>query len=196
MCKVEDCDRESQYIKQDVCQKHYFRMMRYGTYELTQTKKYRRQNPAGYQKLNEPEHPLVNSDGYVYEHRKVCFDIYGEVLPDCPLCGDSINWGNCHIDHIDEDVSNNNPNNLRPLCRPCNTTRGIDYDTFGNNFFIIDGVSKTASGWARMDDVKVAPNTITGRRKRGYSDKDCVYMERKTCQNTKTNKLTLRKMNL
>lgn len=122
-CVIPECDRSADYKKQQVCQKHYFRFMRNGSYEPRQ-RKYRIQNPAGYQKLSESNHPLANKDGYVYEHRFVVYNHYGTDLPSCELCGKATDWETCHIDHKDNDVSNNLLGNLRPVCRPCNTMRG------------------------------------------------------------------------
>ena len=70
-CKIDGCTQNARYKKDQVCQKHYFRFMRYGTYELTSVRKYRIENPAGYQKIYEPSHFLAGKDGYVYEHRFV-----------------------------------------------------------------------------------------------------------------------------
>ena len=33
-CKIDGCTQNARYKKDQVCQKHYFRFMRYGTYEL------------------------------------------------------------------------------------------------------------------------------------------------------------------
>lgn len=126
-CKIEGCDSECRYMEQRVCQKHYFRMMRYGTYELIKKgkRKSRSQNARGYQMLHMPEHPLAMANGCVYEHRAVIYAKYGENLPDCEICGKPLNWLNAHIDHIDENVINNSESNLRPLCVGCNTVTNI-----------------------------------------------------------------------
>ena len=82
-CKVDGCERNADYQSQQVCQKHYFRFMRNGHYDLktvdernpyNRSRKYRTQNPAGYQKIYEPNHPLAQKGGDVYEHRFVEFD--------------------------------------------------------------------------------------------------------------------------
>ena len=125
-CKVEGCDRECKhYPGKGVCQMHYFRMMRYGTYELTKNGKgkFRHKNAKGYQMLKIPDHPLSMANGCVYEHRKVVYDRYGETLPPCEKCGKKVTWKTAHIDHIDEVVDNNADSNLRVLCRACNVMR-------------------------------------------------------------------------
>ena len=191
-CKIEGCEVDAMYKVQRVCQKHYFRFMRYGTYELTaKPAKYRRSNPVGYQALHEPEHPLCDKSGYVYEHRFVYFNHHKEVSR-CALCGGGISWGDCHIDHIDCDVTNNAIENLRPTCSACNTFRGHDSLSMGSGFFTAIGKTLTASAWARLDGVEVSCGTIKNRRASGMSDHDCIFAPRKTHQNTKTKKLTAR----
>jgi 5-methylcytosine-specific restriction endonuclease McrA len=193
-CKIDGCDRDCMYQVQQVCQKHYFRFMRNGCYESKQEirlkntgfkRKYRMQNPAGYQKLYIPEHPLSNQpSGYVYEHRYVVYAKYGDKLPNCEICNTSINWTDCHIDHIDKDVTNNIVQNLRPLCRGCNTGR-----TIKNGFSIeINGVTKTLMEWSRDSNCTVSHNTIKHRLLNGYSNYDAVFAKSITHPNAKTKK--------
>lgn len=186
-CKVEGCERECMYKSQQVCQKHYFRYMRYGTYDLTmKPRKERRVHSAGYICLFMPDHPLACSTGYVYEHRYVLYKKYGDKIPDCEICGAITTWDSrdTHVDHINEDKSDNRESNLRILCNSCNVRRSNKPENYINkahtHTFTIDGVSLTAAQWARVDGVKVAGNTIVRRRKQGFSDYDCVFMEKKT----------------
>jgi len=185
-CKILGCDRKVMYKKDNVCQKHYFRFMRSGAYELTRSRKYRIQNPAGYQKLYEPLHILSNNDGYVYEHRFVFFNEINNTPKKCELCNRKINWKDLHIDHKDNDVTNNNKNNLRALCRACNTFRGHTDESMGKKFIECRGLKLTASQWARRDDVKIASNTITIRLAKGQSVEQAIFGERLTHQNTRT----------
>lgn len=190
VCKVGGCNKDVRYKEQQVCQMHYFRMMRTGSYEKKQ-RKYRIQNPAGYQKLYEPTHLLANSDGYVYEHRFIYFNEISIEVDKCKLCKDKITWKNCHIDHIDEDVSNNKRENLRALCRPCNTFRGYNEDSVGT-LIECGGKKLTIAAWARQGGVKVAGNTIRTRLKKGMNTEEAIYGERQTHQNTKTKVLKMK----
>lgn len=186
-CKIDGCNRDIMYKKQKVCQKHYFRFMRYGTYDLTSVRKIRTENPAGYQRIYEPKHKLANKDGYVYEHRKVFFDS-GKDASSCSLCSKDITWKNLHIDHIDNNVRNNDITNLRPTCRGCNTFRGHSSTSMGKLLLTHNGKTLTCHGWARQDGVIVTGHTIMRRFKDGYSAEDAIYGERKTHHNTKSKK--------
>lgn len=181
-CKIEGCGRDAAYKEQGVCQKHYFRFMRFGTYELTQSRKYRTQNPAGYQKLYEPNHPLANMDGNVYEHRFIIYNKYGCILPDCEICGKPTVWETCHIDHKDNDVTNNAESNLRPVCNPCNTRRFYpeQHTIKGRYPITYGGVTKTASEWARHPGVDVSHATIKRRLAIGMSVYAALYAPKKT----------------
>jgi len=188
ICAIDGCKNEATYKKDKVCQKHYFRKMRYGTYALTRTRKYRIENPAGYQKLYEPTHILSDKDGYVYEHRMVYYNHNSNIL-ECSLCNKQINWETLHIDHIDEDVTNNNLSNLRPLCSACNTFRGHNELSMGKTFIEYNGEKLTASQWSRKKDVQVSHATIKRRFDNGMSPYDCIYGQRKTHHSTVTKKI-------
>lgn len=176
-CKIDGCCRKIMYKAQSVCQMHYFRFMRNGIYETILSRKYRITNPAGYQKIFEPDHFLANSDGYVYEHRFIVFNQYGHNLPDCEICGDTIKWDTCHIDHIDEDVTNNNMDNIRPVCRGCNTGRT---ERACNLNLTVRGKTKSVSAWAKDPGVKVCRSTIIRRKMNGLSDYNALYMDKIT----------------
>lgn len=184
MCKIDGCNTESMYKEMDVCQMHYFRFMRNGTYETVRTRKMRHQNPAGYFLLFDPNHCLAQAGGYVYEHRAVAYDKYGDTLPDCELCGKKCSWElyTTHIDHKDEDVTNNAPENLRPLCNGCNTKRGrpaaIKYK--GSIKIEFDGEVKTPQEWSRDSRVNVSGAAIRHRKRRGLSDYDALFKDKAT----------------
>ena len=185
-CKVDGCGRDIMYKAKQLCQKHYFRQMRYGTTELTSTRKYRIQSPAGYQKLYEPQHILADSCGYVYEHRFLMYEIYKESLPDCILCGRSLNWDNAYIDHIDNDPTNNKIENIRPLCNGCNTFRAKRiYHTHKRRHSITcKGISMTPAEWSRQPNVNISGNTILFRLAKGMTEEEAIYSPRKTHKNS------------
>lgn len=192
-CKIDGCGNDVRYKAAKLCQKHYFRIMRNGMAETIQemkmrtlgrSRQYRVVMPGrGYQRLYEPDHPLSDKAGYIAEGRFVVFALYGYVLPPCELCGKPMSWDeDIHIDHKDDDVTNNRQDNLRPLCRPCNTGRGrMDECEYPSSMAItIDGKTMTPTEWARESGVKVHGATIRRRKRMGLSDYDAVFSPKKT----------------
>ena len=114
-CSVDGCDVNAMYKEKQLCQKHYFRLMRNGTTDLVRKRRYRMSNPAGYQLVYEPDHELSQKGGYVYEHRYVLFNMYGHAITCCSLCKKKWRWDdiyNSHVDHIDNDITNNDIKNI------------------------------------------------------------------------------------
>lgn len=179
-CKIDGCKKEIQYKARGICQMHYFRYMRNGIYEtLPTTRKQEVITPNGYRVLYIPDHPLCRSDGYVFEHRVVAYERYGETLPDCGFCGKSCDWRPyfTHIDHIDCDKLNNQPGNLRVLCNACNTGRGKGprHEVGGRYSITLEGVTMTPTEWARQAGVAVHAVTILNRVKEGWSVRAALY---------------------
>lgn len=174
-CKVDGCDRKAQYKEQQVCQKHYFRMMRYGTYKKTKHGKAKREiiTPNGYKKLYIPSHRFSDKGGYCYEHRVVLLDKIGEGPHKCEKCKKHWDWRpyKDHVDHIDNNKLNNNPDNLRPLCNGCNSKRTkVDYCQLDHCLGIEwIGEIKTAEDWARDERVAVDARVIRNRIRAGWS---------------------------
>ena len=182
-CKVDGCDNDAVYKAKCVCQKHYFRFMRYGTYELTKKPPVGRLvTPNGYVKVYFPNHPLGSHNGYVLEHRKVAYEKYNGLIESCELCGKSITWETCHIDHIDNNRKNNLSENLRQLCRACNTFRDYpeQHTIKGRHSISFDGLTKTPEEWARDERVNVAGYVIRRRIASGMSVYDALFSPRKT----------------
>lgn len=186
-CHVENCGRDADYKAAQLCQMHYFRVRRNGTVESVGERKSRETGASrqqrvtmpgkGYQRLYEPGHPLADSQGYVGEHRKVLYAKHGDTLPACEICGDAITWATVHPDHIDRDVKNNASDNIRALCRGCNTHRDMPAQHLFDHTHSItaEGKTDTAAGWARDPRVKVARTTIIRRKQAGMSDFDALF---------------------
>jgi hypothetical protein len=172
MCKIEGCGRKAMYREQQVCQKHYFRFMRNGTYERAVKRMDRRQDARGYWQMYMPEHPLADSTGQVWEHRKIVYERYGDNLPPCELCGKPVTWKTVHIDHEDENRSNNDPKNLRPLCRGCNVSRPVRADAV---LLTINGVTKNVLHWAEESGCTVCDTVIRNRVKAGWPHDRAVF---------------------
>ena len=189
-CCVKECGRDATYTGKQLCQKHYFRLRRNGTTELMEksTPKFRRVMPGkGYQRIYVPDHPLRDGSGYVAEHRKVVYDKYGDVLPPCELCDAVLDWATCHIDHIDRDVTNNASENLRPLCRACNTFRDYpeQHTIKGRHAITYDGKTLAAAEWARQPGVCFSGRQILVRLRSGMTVEQALFSPKKTHNRSK-----------
>jgi hypothetical protein len=186
LCKIAACEKEARYKKAELCQMHYFRKMRNGTFD-NKPKAERYISPNGYYSIRRVGHPLADSVGMVREHRYVYFENNNKNPGSCEMCKAKIDWKTLHIDHIDSNRKNNSPENLRALCRACNVNRERPMTAGCKHVFTIEGLSMSAHAWARRGDVKLSGRQIIRRKKDfGWSDFDCVYKERTTHKTTKT----------
>lgn len=186
-CRVDGCDRKATYKSDRLCQKHYFRVRRYGTTDTTRSghRKERVITPNGYVRVSDDNHPLASS-GYVFEHRKVAYDDRNGIAKCCEMCGRKVTWSTCHVDHIDEDRQNNESCNLRVCCNACNTRRNprlSSYEHKGCLAVSFNGETKTPAEWERDPRVEVSGSTICRRKKKGESDYDALFRERITHKN-------------
>lgn len=86
---------------------------------------------AGYRILTGSAHPLAAAQGKVLVHRRVLYVKIGPGAHPCHWCGTVVVWRVGRIkadsliaDHLDEDRTNNAPENLVASCNPCNANRG------------------------------------------------------------------------
>ena len=184
LCKVEECGREARYKAACLCQKHYFRLRRYGTTETTKVGKgnYRIVMPGGYIRIKQPDHPLADRAGWVAEHRAVLFDDIGPGPMNCELCGVGVTWETVHVDHIDETRDNNVRSNLRPTCNACNTQRGRapEHTYPGRTAISWDGGTMTAHEWVRELGLGISSNAVRRRLKAGQSVEQALFGRKRT----------------
>ena len=135
-CSVVGCGRPSK--SWGLCNTHNERRRRTGAVQAdVPVGKYEAAVPTatghGYLRRYAPDHVLANGSGFVYEHRKVLFDLIGYGPHLCRWCDAPVNWSHCRVpakdptaltvDHLDSDGTNNDPDNLVPSCHPCNFGR-------------------------------------------------------------------------
>ena len=146
-CRVDGCCRKARYAADRLCQTHYSRLWRTGSVELSprHPRQARVVMPGkGYIRVYAPHHPLVDSQGYVSEHRQVVFDRIGFGLSRCELCGAPVDWKTVHIDHIDRNPRNNTRGNLRACGKAANNK---NVPTRENKTSGHRGVSKRGDRW-------------------------------------------------
>lgn len=171
-CHIDGCNRDARYKGKALCQMHYFRFRRNGHVKPKKPRRYRFSNARGYQYIFEPFHPLAHKNGYVPEHRFVLYaKLDGEIKP-CEICGIELTWTSCCVDHIDNDRTNNSPDNLRPACMNCNAERGFTPPSTWSRTTTLthDGITLTPTEWARDPRIKVCAATIRRRKQMGDSD--------------------------
>lgn len=189
MCKIEGCSNDVRYKSQGVCQKHYFRMMRNGSYHLKPKKESRSVDSRGYILLYMPHHKLASKRGVIREHTVVAYEKYGDSLPDCELCGKPLSWGmgrSMHIDHIDNQKGNNDPSNLRPLCNGCNSNRPYREDGLKlsrTKYIEFNGESKSAKEWAADYRVHFCQTSIRRRINTGMPTETALFGQKTTHKN-------------
>jgi len=178
------------YKAKDLCQKHYFRLMRNGVFTLKGGRESARDPDAshitsnGYIVVYRPEHPLSRGTGHILQHREVLYNSIGDKTPDCEFCGCETSWEiyKYHVDHIDKDKKNNAIENLRMLCNSCNVTRTkkTHVNSIGRKSITINGTTMTPEEWSRCEGVVVCGATIRRRLSSGMSGFDSVFSERLT----------------
>jgi 5-methylcytosine-specific restriction endonuclease McrA len=164
------------------------RIRRKGTTDYRPVAKYKIDHSGGYIMLREKDHPLTDNRGYVYEHRFVFFNKHGNGPFKCHWCGIDVDWDTMDVDHLDDNKTNNNINNLVASCPQCNTKRGrwkmVKKQRENGKQITYNGVTKTAGLWAKdlglsrssfmrrmecwdIEDVMKKPHGKSGPKRRG-----------------------------
>lgn len=130
-CQVPGCDKEARTAVGALCEMHYCRRRRNGSFDppqpyVTSIKR----NPAGYAFIKDRQHPLAVKNGTVYVHRMVLYERLGEGTHQCHWCKIDVVWRGhgphkLVADHLDGNKLNNEPHNLVASCHKCNSTRGL-----------------------------------------------------------------------
>ncbi len=176
-CKVDGCHKHPRAVGSSLCDMHYSRLRRngiIGTLPVKRTEKIK--HSGGYVLVYAPGHVVGRGKAHVYEHRKIFYDANGEGPFKCHVCGANQTWDTMHIDHLDDDKTNNSIDNLAPSCPTCNQGRGRHKMVRTNQ---ARGVQVTAFGktmsmaqWVRETGV---PRTTLARRLRnGWSAEEAL----------------------
>lgn len=151
-CKTIGCIEKANRKGAGLCEGCYMRLRRKGTTDY-KTIKYKINHSNGYVLLRELGHPLSDQRGLVYEHRFVFYEHNGAGPFKCHWCGIAVGWDCMDIDHLDDNRSNNDINNLVASCHKCNTKRGtwkmVKARREEWKQITYQGDTKNASEWAK-----------------------------------------------
>lgn len=132
-----------------------------------------------YRRVKCEGHPLAQKDGHQYVHRVALFDKIGDGAHKCHWCPKELTWKGpgprIVVDHLDEDRWNNDPDNLVPACRTCNSHRATnpDFQThcekghlwIDNTYVRPDGKGRFCLACATIRESKRPPRPYKSRRK-------------------------------
>lgn len=123
ICTIDKCGKPARTQSSDYCKMHYHRIYRNGTLGSYPKRKTSYVHSQGYIIEYAKNHPL-SVKNYVYQHRRVYYDNYGNGPFKCAWCEGDLYWDNLHIDHLDDNKKNNHISNLVASCPSCNQNRG------------------------------------------------------------------------
>lgn len=159
ICTVDGCEAVANRIGAGMCEKHYIRSRRRAAVRSDLPLQYKRSNlkpgllahSSGYLLDHAPGHPLRRVSARVYQHRIVYHAVHGDGPFECNWCNKAVTWDDMHVDHLDDDPTNNDPSNLVASCPLCNQARGrwklveINRAKYGKTF---NGKVRTLGEWA------------------------------------------------
>lgn len=176
-CCVDRCTNAATRVGAVMCETHYYRARRNGTTEfIGGATPGNLQHSGGYLLQPAKNHPRALGKYRAYEHRVVFYDAHGEGPFECHCCGKKVTWQDMHVDHLDDDPTNNVTANLSAACAVCNQQRGHHKIMRGWRYrtgLTIGGERLTLNEWAAKVGA-VTRATIVDRLSRGWTAEEAV----------------------
>lgn len=122
-CTVMGCCKKARSGAAKYCEMHYGRLRRNGGLYIAMQRSPELVQSHGYIREYRPDHPLSDTEGYVYQHRRVLHDHCGDGPFNCHVCGAEQAWQTMDVDHLNGVKDDNRPENLAPACPKCNRDR-------------------------------------------------------------------------
>lgn len=125
-CTVDGCEK-NRYQGNTLCVTHNWRRFKYGDTSVTKSRAGSEwEHSHGYKIKGAGGHPVADKRGSAYSHRLVLFAKLGPGLHPCHWCSTDLEWGvDLTTDHLNDDCTDNDPDNLVPCCQSCNTRRAL-----------------------------------------------------------------------
>lgn len=161
-CKVPGCDKHANRKAVQLCEMHYGRIRRNGTYE----------NLKRLDLIQHSNGYLLAVDPYGkrdYQHRIVYAAHHGNGPFACYWCGKISDFKDMHVDHLDNTKTNNHIANLAATCPTCNMSRGHDKmrNTVRSKFGIeFNGETRTWNEWAKH--LGISRSALLTRLEKGW----------------------------
>ncbi len=174
-CEVEGCFSRVRSPGSPLCEKHYMRKRRHGSVKKKaeiSPPPLERTHTHGYIQEHLPDHPLWGeTNGRLYQHRRVFFDHHGKGPFNCHWCGEQVTWEGMHVDHVNAVRDDNRIGNLVPSCPQCNQARGVEKMKATRRKrsearIEWNGEDLCHSEWAER--LGISPQSLRARVKRGW----------------------------
>lgn len=151
ICRAECCGKVANRVGAGLCEAHYAKLRRYGDPNHKIVAPDIRVHSGGYLQQCAPGHKLANGGLRAYQHRLVYHAEHGDGPFNCHWCGKRVTWDTMHVDHLNDQVGDNRPENLVAACPECNMHRNVENQraSYRRRFGLtVDGETKTIAEWA------------------------------------------------
>lgn len=178
-CRAAGCEKHANRKGAMLCEAHYMKLRRHGDINYRYSPPEVSVHSGGYLLQAAKGHKLALGGYRAYQHRLVFHQKHGDGPFDCHWCGKLITWQDMHVDHLNDVVNDNRPENLVAACPACNMHRNeMNHRALWRRKFglTVDGQTKTISEWA--SDIGISPVSLKARIASGWDLRRAVTQPR------------------